>query len=91
MATATYDYPALKSAHARLSAEVEGLEAIGKAYGDSGTELIAGNNAPGVKETMDASMEQINGLTKIAREALEKTTEALNIARELHVAQGGEA
>lgn len=87
---ADYDYEEQKTAHAQLEAAVESLESGVKSTNQAGVELVAENNAPGVKSTMASSSEQNDALVKVAKAALEESAKALNIVRELHVAAGGE-
>lgn len=90
MGNMTYDYPALKVAHNNLVAAVEAYEANGKQLADAGQELIEGNNAEGVKSTMDAFNEKQNGVIKVMHGLVDQSAQALAMAKELHIANGGE-
>jgi len=87
--TITYDYPALKDAHGKLTAAVEAFESNAKQLSDAGYELVEGNNAEGVKSTMTSFDEKQTAVVKAMRGLLEQTASALKNARELHIANGG--
>lgn len=90
MATMNYDYHALKDAHNKLTSDIENYEANAKRLQETGDDLVATNNADGVKSTMSSFQEKQDAVIKIMRSALEQITEALGMARELHIANGGE-
>lgn len=90
MPTINYDYHGLKDAHGKLVAAVEGYESNAKQLDQAGAELVEGNNAEGVKSTMTAFGEKQSSVVKAMHELLEQTATALSMAKELHVANGGE-
>lgn len=89
MQTINYDYPALKDAHGKFVATVEAFEANAKTLSQTGTELVEGNNAEGVKSTMTAFQEKQEAVLKVMTSSLEQVTAVLAVAKELHLANGG--
>lgn len=90
MAAITYDYHGLKAAHSKLVAATEGYEANAKALEQTGAELVAGNNADGVKSTMTSFQEKQQAVVKIMQGLVEQSARALAMAKELHLANGGD-
>ena len=90
MSVINYDYHALKDAHGQLGAAIESFEANTKTLAEAGDELVATNNAEGVKTTMAAFGEKQNSVLATMKDSYEKITVALNNAKELHIANGGE-
>lgn len=90
MAGITYDYHGLKAEHANLTGAVETFEANTKTLIQTGDELVAENNAEGVKATMTAFQDKQGAVLKIMQGLVDNVGAALANARELHLANGGE-
>lgn len=86
---ANYDYEELKAATAALDAAAEEVFANTKDYKNSGADLIEGNDAPGVKSTMDESVTQNEELDKVVLGATDKIKETFETIKALHASSGG--
>lgn len=90
MSTMTYDYHELKSATGKLEATIEQFRALANQINQAGTELVAENNAEGVKSTMTAFGDKVKAIIGVMEESLEIMQNALANAKELHIANGGD-
>ena len=87
--TQTYDYPAAKEAHTRLTAAIESFKDSVKENKGAIDDLIQDNNAPGVQATMLATQEKLDAQAKVMDAALEIADGILANNKALHLANGG--
>lgn len=87
----TYDYEGQLKATKDLEGAIEAYLANGQALITTGDDLVANNNAEGIKATMDAYQEKQTAVKEIMNSLLEQANNALATTRELHIANGGEA